>query len=232
MKKAFNFVKGFLSSRPYWKLLLLWPIQWIWYGVLNHAVTKETSHIIEMELDSSIPFCEYFIIPYCIWYFYIAGALLFTLWKNKKDFIHMAVIIFVGMFSSMLVCTFYPSWHVLRDVPATYEAVLSGKNIFTETVRLMWILDQPAVIFPSMHTLIGFLISLSLTFADCMKGKTWIKVICWIYSLSVAASTVFTKAHSIADVFLAVAFIIPCALLTYYVFYPKRVWSKDPAVIK
>ena len=34
-------------------------------------------HIINSSLDKKIPFCEYFIVPYVLWFFYIAATVLY-----------------------------------------------------------------------------------------------------------------------------------------------------------
>ncbi len=225
-KKLIDFVIDFLKARPYSAILLFWILEWIWYGILNHLQTAETSHIMHTALDDSIPFCEWFIIPYWMWYFYIAGATLYTLYKSKKDFLRTVTMIYLGMFGSMMICTFYPSWHLLR--PETMP-----DNILSWWVQFTYTLDNPAVIFPSMHVLVAFLITISLTFADCMKGKTRTKVLCWIYAVVVSASTVFVKQHSIKDVWFALVFIIPYTLLTYFVIWPaKRFKKEDQAITK
>ncbi len=219
IKKLFEFVFDFFKCRPYSAILLLWIVQWIWYGVLNHIQTPETSHIIYSALDDSIPFCEWFIIPYWLWYLYIASALIYTLIKSKKDFLRIVTLVFLGVFGSLLICTLYPSWHLLR--PETMP-----DNILSRWVQFTYTLDNPAVIFPSMHVLVAFLISIGLTAAESMKGKTTVKVCCWIYTVIVSASTVFVKQHSIIDVGFALLFILPYTLLTYFVIMPKRRFEK------
>lgn len=212
----------FLKARPYSLLLLAWPVEWIWYGILNQSQTAETSHIIYSALDDKIPFCEYFIIPYVLWYLYIAVATFYTLAKSKKDFIHLSSMVYLGMFGSMIICTVYPSWHLLRP-----DITTMNDNIFTKLVLYLWEVDNPAVIFPSMHVLVAVNITVALIMADCMRGKTWWKVAAVIYTVLVSASTVLIKQHSILDVFLALVFVLPYSLLTYLVIYPKKRWSKQ-----
>ncbi|MDD4125417.1 MAG: phosphatase PAP2 family protein [Eubacteriales bacterium] len=218
---------GFFKSRPYSLLILAWPVEWIWYGILNQSQTAETSHIISMSLDDSIPFCEYFIIPYVLWYFFIGFATFYTLWKSKKDFIHLSSMIYLGMFGSMIICTVYPSWHNLRP-----DLADMNNNIFTWMIKRLWEIDNPAVIFPSMHVLVAVLITIALIRADCMKGRTRWKVGFVIYTILVSASTVYTKQHSIKDVFFAFVFVVPYYLLTYYVIWPKKRWAKDNSILK
>ena len=214
---------AFFKARPHSLLLIAWLLEWTWYGILNHTQTAETSNIIYSTLDDKIPFCEYFIIPYVLWYAFIAVATFYTLAKSKKDFIHMSSMVYLGMFGSLIICTLYPSWHNLRP-----ELSQLNDNIFTRLTLRLWEVDNPAVIFPSMHVLVAALITVALIKADCMKGKWGWKTAAVVYTILVSASTVFTKQHSILDVFFAFAFVIPNTLLTYYVIYPKRRWQKLP----
>lgn len=214
---GFRDIKAFFTSRPHSALLLAWPLEIIWYGVLNHAQSEKTSHVIQMALDGAIPFCEYFIVPYVLWYPYLAFAAFYTLWKSKRDFIHTTVMMYLGMFGSMIFATLYPTWHNLRPALSSMN-----DNIFSSMVKALWKIDNPAVIFPSMHVLVAILVTIALFKAECMAGKVWWKTGFAVYCVLVSLSTVYTKQHSAADVFFALAFVLPYYLLTYYVIYPKR----------
>ena len=41
-------------------------------------------HIIHTKFDDYIPFCEYFIIPYVLWYLYVAGTVLYLGLTDKS----------------------------------------------------------------------------------------------------------------------------------------------------
>ncbi|MFA7099092.1 MAG: hypothetical protein WC143_03315 [Eubacteriales bacterium] len=217
MKKFLKNTAVFFKSRPYSLILLAWPFQWLWYGLLNSSQTLETSHVIYMKLDDAIPFIPEFILPYVMWYFYIAFAALYTLWKSKKDFLHMMTMVYFGMFGSLAFSTVYPSWHLLRP---DYSEIKGG--IFTFILKQIWAIDNPAVIYPSMHVLVAVLITIAFFRADCMKGKGFLKGFFVFYTILVSASTVFTKQHSVKDIFFAFAFVVPYYLLTYYVIWPKK----------
>ena len=46
-----------------------------WFAWLEQTVTKKF-HLITMPADLKIPFCEYFIIPYLLWFAYVAFGVL------------------------------------------------------------------------------------------------------------------------------------------------------------
>ena len=33
-------------------------------------------HVVEMSIDRKIPFCEYFVIPYYLWFLYVAATVI------------------------------------------------------------------------------------------------------------------------------------------------------------
>ena len=53
-----------------------------WFMYLERTVTRDY-HIMHASLDDLIPFNEYFIIPYLLWFLYVAGTLVFFLFRSK-----------------------------------------------------------------------------------------------------------------------------------------------------
>ena len=56
-----------------------------WFCYLERTV-KAGYHIMHVTLDDYIPFCEYFVIPYLMWFLYVGSAILFFLFKSKEDY--------------------------------------------------------------------------------------------------------------------------------------------------
>ena len=50
------------------------------FFILEHAGHRHY-HVIHSWLDDQIPFCEYFIIPYLLWFFYIAAGVIWFIVK-------------------------------------------------------------------------------------------------------------------------------------------------------
>ena len=55
-----------------------------WFMILERIFSSDYPrlHIINIPFDNMIPFCEYFIIPYVLWYLYVVGG-----WKSLKQII-------------------------------------------------------------------------------------------------------------------------------------------------
>ena len=56
-------------------------------------------HIIDSSLDDKIPFCEYFIIPYLLWFLYIAVTVGYFLFfnENTTEFWSLILNLAIGM---------------------------------------------------------------------------------------------------------------------------------------
>lgn len=50
-----------------------------------------------MAIDDSIPFIEYFVIPYFLWFGYVAAAVAYFFFKNKHDFYRLCGFLAAGM---------------------------------------------------------------------------------------------------------------------------------------
>ena len=56
-------------------------------------------------LDDLIPFNEYFIVPYLLWFLYVAAAIAYFFFTSKDDYYRLCTFLFTGMTISLLVCT-------------------------------------------------------------------------------------------------------------------------------
>ena len=70
-----------------------WPLLYFfiylpWFLILEQKITPDYAglHIIHCPLDDIIPFCEWFVIPYLIWFLYIPAVFLFLFYHSKKEF--------------------------------------------------------------------------------------------------------------------------------------------------
>ena len=80
-KGVMDTIKSWVAhNRQVW-LTLYVPAYLIVFCLLQaRQVPVRTVHFA---FDYRIPFCEYFIIPYCAWYFLLIGVGLYTLLKDK-----------------------------------------------------------------------------------------------------------------------------------------------------
>ena len=94
-----------------------------WFSRLQENVNKPY-HVMHTALDDLIPFNEYFIVPYLMWFLYVAATIAFFFFKNRDDYYRLCTFLFTGMTISLLVCTLFPNGTDFRP------AIDPDKNIF------------------------------------------------------------------------------------------------------
>ena len=114
-----------------------------WFMYLERTVTRDY-HIMHASLDDLIPFNEYFIVPYFLWFVYVAGTLVFFLFRSKEDYYKMCAFLFSGMTLSLIICTFFHNGTDFRPV------IDPDKNIFSAAVAALYKTDTNTNVFPSI----------------------------------------------------------------------------------
>lgn len=167
-------------------------------------------HIIHTPLDDRIPFCEYFIIPYVIWYIYVCGTVLYLGLSEKdlKEYNRLIANMIAGMVLFVIISWLYPNGQDLRpDIVAD--------NIFTKAVQFLYTIDTSTNVLPSLHVFV----SVACDTALCRNG--WFKKhpsrqwAVHILTILICLSTMFLKQHSIIDVVAALF----CNALSYLLIY-------------
>ncbi len=74
----------FLKYKHIVPLLIYAPIYMIWFSHLERTVKHYK--LIHVALDDYIPFCEVFIVPYLLWFVYVAATVAFFFLKDKDDY--------------------------------------------------------------------------------------------------------------------------------------------------
>ena len=101
--------------------------------------------VIHTGIDDMIPFVPVFVIPYILWFPYIAGACLFLLLKDEKAYHQLCTSLAIGMTVFIVVSVFFPNIHLMR--PETMPA----ENIFTRMIGMLYLADTPTNLTPSIH---------------------------------------------------------------------------------
>lgn len=188
-----------------------------WFGYLEKTV-KRPANLIHMSLDDRIPFCEFFIIPYLLWFVYVSVVVLYFFFKDKQDYYRTCVFLFTGMTIFLIVSTLWPNGHHLRP------AVMPRDNIFSTVVAMLYKTDTPTNLWPSIHVYN----SLGAHFAVFRNEKLHRKPLAHIGSLvlcvSIILSTMFLKQHSVFDVL--TAFIMAAVMyIVVYGFDIVTIWQ-------
>ena len=194
-----------------------------WFYYIEKTITPNLPiiHIIHCSLDDLIPFCEYFIIPYISWFFYIVFGCLFVLYKgSNSEFFKLGLSLVIGMSLAMTICMIYPTGLNLRPV------VFPRHNIFSQLVSMLYLTDTPTNVFPSVHVYNSLAIHISLSKLIVLENYKWAKNCSLVWCILICLSTVFIKQHSLLDVTAAIVMMTVLYTAIYVLDY-SNLFSKS-----
>ena len=125
-------MKSFLQKYRHAWVFLYGFIYLPWFFYLEKHVTTDF-HIIHTSLDEKIPFLEIFIIPYGLWFLFIAVTVGYFFFTDKTDFYKLSAFLCIGMTIFLIFSTIYPNGQILR--PTTFE----HDNIFVDLVKQLYL---------------------------------------------------------------------------------------------
>lgn len=169
-------------------------------------------HIIKMELDSHIPFCEYFIIPYLLWFIYIAATVVFLIFSDRKDYIRLCITLGTGMTVFLLVSYFIPNMQPLRPKLEYF----TRDNIFLDMVKMLYATDTPTNVFPSIHVYNSLAADFAIQKSRQLSNHKVVRAGSHILCISIILSTMFLKQHSTFDVLTGTVMALVMYGLVYY----------------
>lgn len=171
-------------------------------------------HVIDTVFDSHIPFCEYFIVPYLLWFPYQVVTVLYFIFinKNKKEYYQLILNMMMGMTIFLIVSYIYPN--VLHLRPSEFPR----ENVFTDMVRWLYRTDTPTNVLPSIHVFNSLAVHMSLTNCEALRDHKDVRYGSLVLTLLIILSTMFLKQHSLIDVCCGATL----ALFGYLFFYPQK----------
>ncbi len=200
-------VISFLDRYNHLKWLIVWPLFFIAFYAVENFITADKYYLMQCPIDNIIPFCEFFVVPYVIWYFYIAGMLIYLAFNNRELFVGMMKYIAFTSLAAIAIFILFPSCQNMR--PAHFEA----NNIFTQTISQLYTIDTNTNVCPSLHVLFSVAV-LSAALKLKKKSMLW-KTAMTVLCVLICISTVFIKQHSVIDVVVALLLCIAAERICY-----------------
>lgn len=163
-----------------------------WFVHLEKTVTTKY-HVMHVALDDLIPFNEYFVIPYLLWFAYVTAAIVYFFFTSKEDYYRLCCFLFTGMTVSLLICSIFPNGTDFRPV------LDPDKNIFTAMVANIYQTDTCTNVFPSVHVFNSIAVHIGIMKSQSLKKSRYVRLGSFILMVSICLSTVFLKQHSVID---------------------------------
>ena len=200
---------NFRICRDDLKYLLWLPVYLAGYLLLEHRPIASCWDT-QTPIDAAIPFCEYFVVFYCIWFVWLVGTGIYLLLHDSTAFRRYMCFLGWTFLLSVVVWLLIPNGQSLRP------AVMPRENVFTALIGALYRVDTCTNVFPSVHV-VGA-IGAALGMCDCSTIRRY-KTVQWgsvLLAVLVSASTVLIKQHAFIDVVAGFALSLAVAFPVYY----------------
>ncbi|MBQ7715158.1 MAG: phosphatase PAP2 family protein [Clostridia bacterium] len=196
---------------------------------LTRLFTNSRPHYdLSIALDYSIPFIAAFIVIYIL-AFAQWGFGLYYIANSGKDVCFKTIaaaligeIICLAFF--LILPTEFPA-----DMP---RPDVSGSGVFTWITRLIYSLDEPNNLFPSLHCFASWMCFRAIFYVEKEKRNRVYTVVSCIFSILVFASTVFVKQHLFVDIIGGVALVEIAILIEKATGAHRLLYALDKKIFK
>lgn len=192
MKRKNKFTDLVRKYRHAWVFLYI-LVYMPWFLWLESHVTRNY-HVIQTRLDEMIPFNEFFIIPYLLWFAFITAAFLYFFFTDVPGFYRLAKFMFTGMTVFLIISTVFPNGQDLRPM------VFARDNIFVDMVRVLYRADTCTNVFPSLHVFNSLSVCIAVHESQALKKHRCVQWGTYVMAGLIILATMFLKQHSILDV--------------------------------
>ncbi|MGN1267775.1 MAG: phosphatase PAP2 family protein [Dorea sp.] len=210
MEKFKQFV---MKYRHAWVLLYA-LIYMPWFTYLEKTITKKY-YLIYSPLDDYIPFVEYFVIPYLLWFLFMLVYGLYFFFTDTASFYKLAAFLCTGMTIFLIVCSIFPNGQNLRPEEFARD------NLFVGLVKKVYETDTPTNVLPSIHVFNSIGICVAVAHSKVLKEHRFVQYFTYFFAVLIMLSTVFLKQHSILDMIAAI--VMACIIYPFvYVTQEKK----------
>lgn len=190
-------------------LLLLWG--WAGYFVAHYLtetqIPPERCTPVSLGLDSRIPFCEWFLIPYVFWYFLIAFSLGHFFRKSADSFVRLQSFFILAQIFATAIYVLFPSRQELRP------EFFPRDNLLSRGVALIYRIDTNTGVCPSLHVALS--LGIASVWLKAPEAGAPAKSLIGISVVLICLSTLFIKQHSALDLLAALPLGLAAELIVY-----------------
>lgn len=196
----------------------LWIVVYMIFYMLGFFILENAEHrhyhVIHSWLDDQIPFCEYFIIPYLLWFVYMVAGVVWFIFrsKDKREYYQLVSVLSMGMTIFLIVSCIYPNRQDLRP------EVFTNNNLFTQMVQMLYAADTPTNVLPSIHVFNSLVMFYAINGSPQFKDRKGIRIGAGVLSVSIVLSTMFLKQHSVVDVSLGILLSVTLQMFCEHIF--------------
>lgn len=190
------------------KFLLYWPVFGLLFLTVERLWIRESYYPVSCALDSAIPFCELFVIPYLFWFVFLVGIHIYALLYDVESFKRLMKFIMVSYSIALLIYVMFPNCQELRP------AIFPRDNALTRFMAAFYQFDTNTNVCPSLHV-IGSSAVLSCAWHSRHFSTPGWRAVFTVTAVLISVSTVFLKQHSVIDAAAA----LPVCVIAYICAY-------------
>jgi membrane-associated phospholipid phosphatase len=194
----------------------------VWFYYLEHT-ERRGYYIIHSRLDDKIPFIEYFIVPYTLWFVFIAVVFLYFFFTDVDGFYRMSKFIFLGMTIFLVISTLVPNGLELRPTQFARD------NLFIRWVQHLYRIDTPTNVLPSLHVFNSVAVCLVMNDSERVRKHKIVCALSYVLAGLIVLATMFLKQHSVIDVWTAC--VMAAVLYGFFYELPKRRQEKETSEV-
>ena len=179
------------------KLLAFWPVYGLAFLTVERLWIRDSYTPISCALDSAIPFCELFLIPYLFWFVFLTGTLIYTFLCDAESFTRMMKFIIISYTAAIAVYILFPNCQELRPPEFARD------NILTRFIARFYEFDTNTNVCPSIHVIGSVAAVCGAWDSKHFSSPGW-RASFALSAFLISVSTVFIKQHSVLDLLAAV----------------------------
>ncbi len=193
-KRISKLIGLFRSHREIWWIIIYTTIYMIGFQIMENAGHVHY-HVIHTWLDDQIPFCEYFIVPYMMWFVYnVSVVAWFDLKADKREYYRLITALMLGMTAFLVISVAYPNKLELRP------EYVDTSSIFGKMVQALYLSDTPTNVLPSIHVYNTVVVNFAINANKTMRKHKPVLIGFNVLAVLIILSTMFLKQHSVIDV--------------------------------
>ncbi|MBP3872529.1 MAG: phosphatase PAP2 family protein [Lachnospiraceae bacterium] len=186
-------------------------------------------HVIHTWIDEQIPFCEYFVIPYILWFgLNVWVVAWFVLKAERYEYYRLITALMLGMTAFLVVSVVYPNRLELR--PEHVDTT----NICGRLVAMLYGTDTPTNVLPSIHVYNTVVLCHAVNTNARLRRRKLLILSLNTLGVLIILSTMFLKQHSVIDVSLGLVMGMLMQIISDRIFETEeeRSFSKETVLTR
>lgn len=181
------------------------------YATTNTLQWRAPYQLPPTWLDMAIP-----LVPATVWLYASYALIVITAFVVEKDTLQLNRFLYAQVAANVISAVAYVVW------PTTFaRPSLQGQDgMSVAALQFVWLMDAPVNCFPSLHVCSSLLPALML-----WRHHPRARIVYLVWALVIAASTMTTKQHHVADVVAGAVL----AALVFWLFFVRARYAPVPS---